>query len=298
MNFEIYIMQLFNSLSYSAILLLIALGLSITFGMMGIINFAHGEFLMIGAYTVYIIEKIFFDFIGDVSFIIAIPFSFGISAFIGFLMEKIVIKHLYGKQYESIIVTWGISLLFQQLARNIFGAANVEVFTPAWLSQTVKLTSYIQFPINRIFIIAVSMTILIFMYIFIYKTVNGRKVRAVMQNRSMAACMGINTNKIDSSTFSIGCGLAGVAGAIVSLLGSIGPSTGQNYIMDSFMVVVLGGVGNLKGTVAGALIMGFLGSSFEFLTSSSMGKVIMFFMVILFLQFKPSGLFHIKTRTI
>ncbi|MEJ5283805.1 MAG: urea ABC transporter permease subunit UrtB [Brevinematales bacterium] len=298
MNIETLFMQFFNGLSISSILLLIAIGLSITFGIMGVINFAHGEFLMIGAYTVYLTEKICFNFFGENSFFIALPISFVVAGLIGLLVEKFLIKHLYGRPYEAILVTWGLSLIFQQLARNIFGASNVDVISPRILSGGIKITSYIQLPYNRIFIIFIAIICVILVYFYIYKTSSGRKMRAVMQNRNMAACMGINTQKVDSLTFSLGCGLAGVAGAIVSLLGSIGPSTGQNYIIDSFMVVVLGGVGNLIGTVGGAIMMGVFNTSFEFLTTSSMGKVIVFLIVIIFLQFRPSGLFAVKSRSL
>ncbi len=298
MNIETLFMQFFNGLSISSILLLIAIGLSITFGIMGVINFAHGEFLMIGAYTVYLTEKICFNFFGENSFFIALPISFVVAGSIGLLVEKFLIKHLYGRPYEAILVTWGLSLIFQQLARNIFGASNVDVISPRILSGGIKITSYIQLPYNRIFIIFIAIICVILVYFYIYKTSSGRKMRAVMQNRNMAACMGINTQKVDSLTFSLGCGLAGVAGAIVSLLGSIGPSTGQNYIIDSFMVVVLGGVGNLIGTVGGAIMMGVFNTSFEFLTTSSMGKVIVFLIVIIFLQFRPSGLFAVKSRSL
>ncbi|MCX7821059.1 MAG: urea ABC transporter permease subunit UrtB [Brevinematales bacterium] len=298
MNFDTFLMQIFNGLSISSILLLIAIGLSITFGIMGVINFAHGEFLMIGAYTVYLTEKILFNKLGENSFFVSIILAFIISGFIGFILEKLLIKHLYGKPYEAILVTWGLSLILQQLARNIFGASNVDVISPSILSGGIKINNYIQLPYNRIFIIIISIICIILLYIYIYKTSNGRKMRAVMQNRSMAACMGINTQKVDSLTFSLGCGLAGIAGAIVSLLGSIGPSTGQNYIIDSFMVVVLGGVGNLAGTVGGAIMMGVFNTFFEFVTTSSMGKVIVFSIVIIFLQFRPSGLFSVKTRSL
>ena len=298
MNFEIIIMQLFNGLSLSSILLLIGMGLSITFGIMGVINFSHGEFLMLGAYTVYISEKILVSVMGSNSFLIALPASFLFAGLLGFVLEKFIIRFLYGRPYESILVTWGISLIMQQMARNIFGASNVEAISPSWLTGGVKISSGIQLPYNRIFIIIISVLSITAMYFYIYKSVNGRKMRAVMQNRGMGACMGINTQKVDSITFAIGCGLAGVAGSIVSLLGSIGPSTGQNYIIDSFMVVVLGGVGNLGGTIAGALMMGIASPFIEFVTTSSMGKVIIFILIIIFLQFKPSGLFTIKTRSL
>jgi urea transport system permease protein len=298
MGIDTILMQIFNGLSLSSILLLIGLGLSITFGIMGVINFAHGEFLMIGAYTVYLMQNLFYKTLGESYFFLSIPVSFIVAGVIGFIVEKTLIRFLYGRVYEGILVTWGLSLLIQQLARNIFGASNVDVAGPAWLSQGISIMPNVQLPYNRIFIIIVSAVCVTLMYFYIYKSSNGRKMRAVMQNRNMGACIGINTGKIDSITFSIGCGFAGIAGSIVSLLGSIGPSTGQNYIIDAFMVVVLGGVGNIAGTIAGALMMGFANSFFEFITTSSMGKVIVFILIIIFLQFKPSGLFSIKSRSL
>ncbi len=274
------------------------LGLSITFGIMGIINFAHGEFMMLGAYTVYVMQKIFYSSLGESYFLISIPMAFLVTAFIGFLMEKGLIRFLYGRPFESILVTWGLSLLLQQAARNIFGASNVEIISPKWLTQGISLTSTIQLPYNRLFIIGLAIIVILGMYYYIYKSSSGRRMRAVMQNRSMGAFMGINTDRVDSLTFSIGCGLAGISGSIVSLLGSVGPSTGQNYIIDSFMVVVLGGVGSLIGTISGSLLMGFASPLFEFITTSSMGKVIVFTMVILFLQYKPSGFLTLKTRSL
>ena len=295
---ETILMQIFNGLSLSSILLMIALGLSITFGIMGVINFAHGEFLMLGAYTAFIFQKIFYTWMGGFYFFFVIPFSFIFTAIFGMVLERTIIRFLYGKTYESILVTWGLSLILQQASRNIFGASNVDVVAPTWLSKGIVITESVQLPYNRLFIIAISIVSVIAMYYFINRTANGRRMRAVMQNRSMGACMGINTKKVDMTTFAIGCGLAGVAGTIVSLLGSIGPSTGQNYIVDAFMVVVLGGVGNLAGTIAGAIMMGLASPIFEFVTTSSMGKVIVFLLVIAYLQFKPSGMFTFKARSL
>lgn len=298
MSMDILISQIFNGLSLSSILLMIAIGLSITFGIMGVINFAHGEFLMIGAYTTYLVQKTAHGTMDGVAYLLALPLAFGIAAIFGLLIEKSLIRFLYGRPYEGMLATWGLSLILQQAARSAFGANNVEVSTPGWLRGGIELMQGTQLPYNRLFILAVAILAMAGMYLYVNRSARGRRMRAVMQNRGMAACMGIRTRRVDSMTFAIGCGLAGVAGAVVSLLGSIGPSTGQNYIIDAFMVVVLGGVGKLSGTIAGALMIGLVSPAFEFITTSSMGKVIVFALVIAFLQSRPSGLFTLKTRAL
>lgn len=302
MGIETLLSQVFNGLSLSSVLLLVGLGLSITFGIMGVINFAHGEFLMVGAYVVYVLQTIFDKFYGHgvsgVSFLISLPLSFFVAAFLGFLLEKVLIRFLYGRPYEGILATWGCSLILQQVARNIFGANNVDVASPKWLAGGVEAMPGLQFPYNRLFILALTTICVMGIYLYLYRTAQGRRMRAVMQNRDMSACLGIRTRKVDTYTFALGSGLAGVAGCAVSLLGSIGPSTGQNYIIDAFMVVVLGGTGRLAGTIAGALVMGVLNPVFELISTSSMGKVILFILVILFLQGKPQGLFSLKTRAL
>jgi urea transport system permease protein len=217
---------------------------------------------------------------------------------IGLVVERVLIRFLYGRPYESILATWGLSLILQQGARNVFGANNVDVSAPLWLQGGVRLLAGFQLPYSRIFILSLAVAAILGMYFYVNYSVSGRRMRAVMQNRAMSACMGVNTRKVDSLTFAIGSGIAGVAGCAVSLLGSIGPSTGQNYIVDAFMVVVLGGVGNLAGTIAGALMIGLTNPLFEYVTTSSMGKVIVFTLVIVFLQWKPSGLFSLKTRAL
>ncbi len=297
MSVETVISQLFNGLSLSSILLMVAIGLSITFGIMGVINFAHGEFLMMGAYTTYVLQKVIPANTG-VAFLLALPLAFVVTALIGSLLEKSLIRYLYGRPYEGMLATWGLSLILQQAARSVFGANNVEVSTPTWLQGGVELMQGTQLPYNRLFILAVAVLAMTGMYLYVNRSSQGRRMRAVMQNRGMAACMGIRTRRVDSVTFAIGCGLAGIAGSVVSLLGSIGPSTGQNYIIDAFMVVVLGGVGKLSGTIAGAVMIGVASPAFEFISTSSMGKVIVFALVIAFLQWKPSGLFALKTRVL
>jgi urea transport system permease protein len=295
---EAILSQLFNGLSLSSIVLLIALGLSITFGIMGVINFAHGEFLMIGAYTAYVMQRLSSGNQAGIYFLLSLPVAFAVAFFLGMVVEKFLIRFLYGRPYESILATWGLSLILQQGARSIFGANNVEVTAPHWLQGGIQLLAGFQLPYSRIFILSLAVLAIIGMYCYVNYSSSGRRMRAVMQNRDMSACMGIKTRKVDSFTFAIGSGIAGVAGCAVSLLGSIGPSTGQNYIVDAFMVVVLGGIGSLSGTMAGALMIGLTNPLFEYVTTSSMGKVIVFSLVIIFLQRKPSGLFSLKTRAL
>lgn len=299
---ESAILQIFNGVSLSSILLLTALGLMITFGLMKIINMAHGEFLMIGAYTTYCIQNFFLRFLpGDVFdayYAVALPASFLVSAGIGLLLEKLLISHLYGRPLDSLLVTFGLSLILQQLARNLFGTANVNVTSPSWLDGTLAVGGTLQFPVKRIFILGMAAAVCVGMYFLLYRSGAGRKVRAVMQNRQMAACLGIPTKKVDAWTFAIGSGIAGLAGCALTLLGSIGPSLGTGYIVDSFMTVVVGGVGSILGTAFGSAFMGVGDTVFEFLTSASMGKVLALAAVIVFLQFRPRGMFAASTRSL
>ena len=291
-------MQLFNSLSISSVLLMVALGLSITFGIMGVINFAHGEFVMVGAYTAYLADRLLHDALGGSWFIVALLLAFLAAAALGYLTERSLIRFLYGRPFESILATWGLSLILQQAARNVFGASNVEVRTPEWLQGGLVLAEGMQLPTNRLFIIVVAALCVLGTYLFLNRTRAGRNMRAVMQNRPMAAAMGINTAGVDARSFALGSGLAGIAGCVVSLLGSVGPATGQNWIIDSFMVVVLGGVGSIAGSVAGAVLIGAASPLFEFITTSSMGKVIIFALIVVFLQYRPAGFLAQRTRAL
>lgn len=240
----------------------------------------------------YLPESVF-----DVYYFVAIPCSFLVAGIIGYLLERTVICHLYGRSLDSILATWGVSLFLQQLARSIFGAPNVDVKAPNILNGSLVLFN-MQFPYKRLFIIALVIFAIACIYLLLFKTHYGRKIRAVMQNRTMAASLGINTRRIDAYTFAFGSGIAGIAGTALSLLGSIGPTLGTNYIVDTFMVVVLGGVGTLIGTISGGFIIGMSNTTFEFFTDASLGKVIVFTLVILFLQWKPKGLFSIKSRAL
>lgn len=299
---EIWVSQFFNGLSVSSILLLIALGLAITFGLMKVINMSHGEFIMIGAYGAYMTQQIFKSTLPkslfDAYFPVAILVSFVIAFAIGYLLEVTLIRFLYGRPLDSLLATWGVGLMLQQLARSIFGAPNVAVSSPSWLDGGLAVFSGVVFPYKRLFIIALVALCLFAMYLYIYRSNAGRRMRAVMQNREMAACLGISTRRVDSFTFAIGSGIAGIAGCALTLIGPIGPSIGTYYIVDAFMVVVLGGVGKLVGTVAGALGIGVFNTLFEWWTDASLGKVLVFLCIVAFLQWKPMGMFAVRTRSL
>lgn len=292
----------FNTLSLGSILLLIALGLAITFGLMRVINMAHGEFLMAGAYATYVTQLAFKNYLPasayQYSLLAAIPFAFAVGALMGWLLEATVIRRLYGRPLDTLLATWGVSLILQQAARSRFGSLAVSVDSPAWLDGQVKLGEGLVAPYNRVFIIVLAIVCLGSMAAFLYGTQNGRRIQAVMQNRSMAACLGISTRKVDALAFAVGSGFAGVAGCALTLLSSIDSNLGTKYIVDAFMVVVLGGVGQLLGALAGALGMGALNTIWEYQTNASLGKVLTFACIIAFLQWKPQGLFPTRTRAL
>lgn len=292
---EVFIMQLFNGISVSSILLLAAIGLAITFGLMGVINMAHGEFIMIGAYTAYVVQNLLGS---DGYVLLALPASFLTAAAFGLVLERLVISRLYGRAADSLLVTWGISLILQQLARSIFGSPNVAVRVPGFLEKSIRITDVIVLPYKRLFIFLIVLVCLAAVYLLMYKSRTGRNVRAVMQNREMASALGVNTKKLDAGTFAAGCGLAGLAGCVLTWVGAIGPSLGTNYIVDTFMSVVVGGAGSILGTVLGTGFIGVGGTAFEFFTDASMGKVLIFICVILVLQFRPKGIFAVKTRAL
>ncbi|WP_248927878.1 urea ABC transporter permease subunit UrtB [Paenibacillus hamazuiensis] len=298
----ILLLQLFNGVSLGSILLLVALGLAITFGLMNVINMAHGEFIMIGAYMAYTIQQLFHNMLPPAAFGWYFPASLAVAfaaAFaVGLLLEVTLIRFLYGRPLDSLLATWGVSLVLQQLARQTFGAPNVAVKAPAWLEGGLQLGADLTLPYKRLFIIALVIVCIAIIYAFLYRSAGGRRMRAVMQNRGMAACLGISTRRVDAVSFAFGSGLAGIAGCALTLLGPIGPTIGTYYIVDAFMVVVLGGIGKLVGTVAGALGIGVLGTALEYGTSATIGKVIVFTLIIAFLQWKPSGLVTVRSRTL
>jgi len=376
---------LFNGISIGAVLLIAALGLVIVFGLMGVINLAHGELMMLGAYTTYVVQN-GFKGLGESWFgfyiFIALPLAFIVAALVGLALERGVIRHLYGRPLETLLATWGVSLILQQFVRSVnwvlfveiavfcllffgglkilsrqgnfarlqkwivgvmlplalgiavvvgsllgqfyglavmqpwFGAQNVDVTAPSWLRGGLPLGG-IQLPYSRLFIIVLTVLCVVGIYWFLQRSAWGLRIRAVTQNRSMSACLGIPTQKVDALTFALGSGLAGIAGCALSFLGSVGPNTGQNYVIDAFMVVVVGGVGKLAGSVVAALAIGIatyligsgtlalvlmpvkpLSDFLTFFATTSMAKVMVFALIIIFLQFRPAGIFPEKGRTI
>jgi urea transport system permease protein len=291
---------LFSGISLGSILLLVALGLAITYGLMGVINMAHGELMMIGAYATYVVQGLFQKFLPglfDWYLLAAVPVAFMASALMGAALERSVIRFLYGRPLETLLATWGISLMLQQLVRSIFGAQNVGVENPSWMSGGVQFFGNVQLPWNRIIIIAFAAAVLLGMAWLIGKTRLGLFVRGVTQNRPIASCMGVNTARIDTYAFALGSGIAGLAGCALSQVGNVGPDLGQGYIVDSFMVVVLGGVGQLAGTVYAALGLGVLNKLLEGWTGAVLAKIAVLVIIIIFIQKRPQGIFAMKGRS-
>ncbi|MRV74492.1 urea ABC transporter permease subunit UrtB [Duganella sp. FT92W] len=296
-----FIGNLFYGISLGSVLLLAALGLAITFGLMGIINMAHGELLMIGAYTTYGCQALFRHYLpGAVDWYLAaaLPASFIVAALAGMALERTVIRWLYGRPLETLLATWGISLMLMQLVRTLFGAQNVEVANPAWMSGGVTVLGTLVLPYNRIAIIAFAFLVVGAVWLVLTRTRLGLFVRAVMQNRRMADCVGVPTGRIDMMTFGLGSGIAGLGGAALSQLGNVGPDLGQAYIIDSFMVVVLGGVGQLAGTVIAALGLGEVNKLLEPVAGAVLAKIAILVFIIVFIQRRPQGLFALKGRSV
>jgi len=292
--------QLFTGASLGSILLLVALGLAITYGLMGVINMAHGELMMIGAYATYLVQVGFRNYLPgafDFYLLAAMPVAFFTSALVGALLERSILKHLYGRPLETLLATWGISLMLMQAVRSLFGAQNVGVENPSWMSGSLALLPNLQLPWNRLLIIGFAAAVLLGMTLLIARTRLGLFVRGVTQNRPMASCMGINTARIDTYAFALGSGIAGLAGCALSQIGNVGPDLGQSYIVDSFMVVVLGGVGQLAGTVYAALGLGLVNKLLEGWTGAVLAKIAVLVFIIVFIQKRPQGIFAMKGRS-
>lgn len=291
--------HLFSGLSTASILLLAALGLAITYGLLGVINMAHGELIMIGAYTTYVVQSLFKSYLGSYVewyLIAAIPAAFLVSGLIGMLIERTVIRPLYGRQLETLLATFGVSLILMQLVRMTFGAQNVEVSNISWLSGGISITPSLMLPYNRIAIIVFTIAVLLLLVYLLNKTRFGLFVRAVTQNRQMARAVGIRSSRIDMMAFGLGSGLAGLAGCALAQVGNVGPDLGQNYIIDAFLVVVVGGVGQVWGAVLAALGLGISGTALEIGIGAVLAKIVLLVLVILFIQKRPQGLFAIKGR--
>jgi urea transport system permease protein len=291
---------MFTGLSLGSILLLAALGLAITYGLMGVINMAHGELIMIGAYATYVVQGLFRSYLPgafDWYLIAAIPVAFMASALVGAALERSVIRFLYGRPLETLLATWGISLMLMQLVRSVFGAQNVGVENPSWMSGGMAILPNLSLPYNRIMIIAFAVLVLAGVALLISKTRLGLFVRGVTQNRPIASCMGVNTARIDTYAFALGSGIAGLAGCALSQIGNVGPDLGQSYIVDSFMVVVLGGVGQLAGTVYAAMGLGILNKFLEGWAGAVLAKIAILVFIIIFIQKRPQGIFAMKGRS-
>ncbi|MCP9438283.1 MAG: urea ABC transporter permease subunit UrtB [Nitrospira sp.] len=291
---------LFSGLSLGSVLLLAALGLAITFGLMGIINMAHGELLMIGAYTTYVVQALFRQHLPgafDAYLAAAVPAAFLVSALVGVALERGVIRFLYGRPLETLLATWGISLMLIQLVRMLFGAQNVEVSNPSWMSGGLPIGADVVLPYNRMVIVVFAALVVLAVWLLLNRTRLGLHLRAVTQNRAMADCMGIATPRVDALTFGLGCGIAGLGGVALSQIGNVGPDLGQAYIVDSFMVVVLGGVGQLAGTIIAAIGLGEVNKLLEPYAGAVLGKIIVLAFIILFIQKRPQGLFALPDRT-
>jgi len=290
-----WVEKAFFGLSLGSVLLLAAIGLAITFGVMKVINMAHGEMMMLGAYTTYTLQQIMPQAI-EYSVLLAIPLAFCVSGMVGIIIERLVIRHLYGRPLETLLATFGISLILQQLVRSIYSPLNQEVKTPQWMSGTLDINSALSLTYNRLYIVVFSLLVFGGILALLNKTSLGLKVRAVTQNRRMAQAMGIKTGWIDALTFGLGSGIAGIAGVALSQLTNVGPNLGQAYIVDSFMVVVFGGVGNLWGTLIGAITLGEINKFIEPIAGAVLAKVIILIFIILFIQKRPRGLFPQKGR--
>lgn len=295
----IFAMQGFAGLILFSVFVLMALGLAIIFGQMGVINMAHGEFMILGAYVTYLVSNFFESAIPGlfgIYFFIAMVLAFFAAGFLGMLVEWLMIRHLYKRPLDTLLATWGLSLILQQVYRSVFGAREVGVTIPNWMMGSMPLTDLIEVPINGIFVMVLALSISLAVYFMMFRSAWGRQVRAVTQNRVMAGAVGIDTGWTDRMTFGIGCGVAGVAGAAFTMIGSTGPTAGQLYIVDTFLVVVFGGAASLLGTIASAFTISQAQSIMEFFLSGSMAKVLTLLVVIGILMIRPQGLFALKLR--
>ena len=285
----------FFGLSLGSVLVLAAIGLAITFGVMGVINMAHGELIMLGAYTTYVIQQLMPNHIG-ISLLVAVPAAFMVSAIVGILIERLVIRHLYGRPLETLLATFGISLILQQAVRTIFSPLNRSVETPQWMSGSLEINPALSLTYNRLYIILFCLAVFALLFLIIKRTRLGLSVQAVSQNRSMARAMGIRASRVDALTFGLGSGIAGIAGVALSQLTNVGPNLGQAYIIDSFMVVVFGGVGNLWGTLISGFTLGIANKFLEPWAGAVLAKILVLVFIILFIQKRPRGLFPKKGR--
>jgi urea transport system permease protein len=293
--------NIFQGVSLGSVLMLAAIGLAITFGVMGVINMAHGELVMIGAYTTFVVQELFRAYMPnafDYSLFAAIPAAFVVAGLFGIAIERGIIRFLYGRPLETLLATWGLSLVLQQLVRSVFGPTNRDVSSPGWMSGAIETAGGLTLTYNRIWIIVFSLMVFGLLALLLRKTTFGLQMRAVTQNRRMAASMGIRTGRIDALTFGLGSGIAGIAGVALSQIDNVSPNLGQAYIIDSFMVVVFGGVGNLWGTLVGGFSLGVIDKFLEPFTGAVLAKILVLVAIILFIQKRPRGLFALKGRAV
>jgi urea transport system permease protein len=292
---EALVTQVFNGLSGGSILLLAALGLALTFGQMGVINMAHGEFIMAGAYTAYVTQNVLGS--AGLSLLLSLPIAFAVGGALGVVLEATLLRRMYHRPLDTLLVTWGVSLVLQQLARDVFGTAGVDVPAPGWLSGPVEVLGF-SFPRTRLFILLLAVAAFLVLAAALRYTALGRRIRATVQNRPLAETSGISTRATDRLTFFIGSGLAGVAGVALTLMGSISPNLGTSYIVDAFLVVVVGGIGQIRGAVIAAFLLGVAQSWIEYSTTASIAKVLVFALIVAFLQVRPQGIFTVRTRSL
>ncbi len=300
MSLEIFWMQIFSGVSYTAILLLMSLGLAIVFGLMGVINMAHGELMALGAYVTFMVANVFLKIFPDsidIYILFAIPAAFLVTFFFGMFLEWAVVRWFYNRPLDTLLATWGLSLILQQTYRTVFGPQEVTIPLASWLDGAIEPFTGVQLPLNRIFIIVLTLLVAIGVYLLFFKTRMGLQVRAITQNRAISETVGINTRKVDMYTFALGSGLAGIAGSVFTMIGSTNPGTGQLYIVDTFIVVVFGGVASIMGTALSSFIIAQLQTTFEFMTTSSYAKVLLMLIVVIILYFRPNGLFSPKVRS-
>lgn len=294
------VQNIWYGISLGSVLLLAAIGLAITFGTMGVINMAHGEMVMLGAYTTFVVQELIRTYMPELfgaSLFIALPLAFLVAGAVGILIERLVIRFLYGRPLETLLATWGLSLILQQAVRTVFGPTNREVGTPAWMSGALEVSG-LSLTYNRIAIVVFAVLVFVVLQIVLRYTSLGLHVRAVTQNRRMAGSMGIRTSRVDALAFGLGSGVAGIAGVALSQIDNVSPNLGQGYIIDSFMVVVFGGVGNLWGTLVGAMTLGIANKFLEPYTGAVLGKILLLVGIILFIQRRPRGLFALKGRAV
>jgi urea transport system permease protein len=282
-------------LSQGSVLVLAAIGLAITFGVMGVINMAHGELMMLGAYSTYVVQLLMPQHIGA-SILVAIPVAFLVSGLAGIAIERGIVRHLYGRPLETLLATFGLSLILQQAVRDIFSANNRPVETPQWLAGSLQINEVLSITYNRLYIIFFTFAVFLLLLTILKRTRLGLEVRAVSQNRAMAKAMGIRTEWVDAMTFGLGSGIAGIAGVALSQLTNVGPNLGQSYIVDSFMVVVFGGVGNVWGTEIGGNALGVVNKVLEPYAGAVLAKIFVLVFLILFIQRRPRGMFPQKGR--